>query len=168
MSDSATTSTRTRTITWEDPLVTAQAGSAMSGIDMLRAVQAGALPPPPIALLMGFWLDEVAEGRAVFAVQPAEYHYNPIGVVHGGLAMTLLDSALGCAIQSLLPTGVVYTTLETKVNLVRALTRETGLVRCVATVIHLGNRTATAEGRITDAAGTLYAHGTTTCLIIRP
>jgi uncharacterized protein (TIGR00369 family) len=168
LSDSSTTATRTRTITWEDPLITARAGQTMSGLQFVRAVQAGELPPPPIAVLMGFWISEVDEGRVVFAVEPAEYHYNPIGVVHGGLAMTLLDSAMGCAVQSLLPAGTAYTTLETKVNLVRALTHETGEVRCVGSIVYQGGRIATAEGRITDAAGKLYAHGTTTCLIIRP
>ena len=104
---------------------------------------------------------------AVFAVEPAEYHYNPIGVVHGGVAATLLDSAMGCAVHSALPAGAGYTSLEIKVNFVRPLTAETGRVRCEAKLIHLGGRTATAEGRVVDEAGKLYAHGTTTCLIFR-
>lgn len=160
--------TRTRTITWEDPLLTARAARTLSGLDALRAMMRGELPPPPIAIILGLALVEVREGEVVFAVNPAEYHYNPIGVVHGGLAATLCDSALGCAIHSTLPAGTGYTTLELKVNFVRALTRDTGPVRCTGTVIHLGGRIATAEARVTDAAGTLYAHATTTCLIMRP
>jgi uncharacterized protein (TIGR00369 family) len=128
----------------------------------------GELPPPPFASLLNFDLVEVSEGHAAFAVNPAEYHYNPIGVVHGGLAATLLDSAMGCAVHSMLPAGAGYTTLEIKVNFIRAMTAETGRVRCEANVVHSGARTATAEGRIVDEAGKLYAHGTTTCLILRP
>jgi uncharacterized protein (TIGR00369 family) len=111
---------------------------------------------------------EVEEGRAIFEGEPTEYHYNPIGVVHGGLAATLLDSAMGCAVHSMLPVGVGYTTLEIKVNYLRALTSETGTVRAEGRVIKVGGRVAVAEGRITDAAGNLYAHSTTTCLILRP
>jgi uncharacterized protein (TIGR00369 family) len=128
----------------------------------------GELPPPPFASLLNFDLVEVSEGHAAFAVNPAEYHYNPIGVVHGGLAATLLDSAMGCAVHSMLPAGAGYTTLEIKVNFIRAMTAETGRVRCEANVVHSGALTATAEGRIVDEAGKLYAHGTTTCLILRP
>jgi uncharacterized protein (TIGR00369 family) len=105
---------------------------------------------------------EVGEGRVVFAVEPQEYHYNPIGVVHGGLAATLLDSAMGCAIHSLLPEGRAYTTLELKVNFVRALKRDVGRVRAIGKVIHLAGKIATAEGTLVDAAGKLHAHGTTT------
>jgi uncharacterized protein (TIGR00369 family) len=159
---------RTRTISWEDPLITAEKGRAMSGLDFLRAVQSGELPPPPIAVLMGFGLAEVEEGRVVFTVQPAEYHYNPIGVVHGGLAATLLDSAMGCTVHSTLPAGTGYTTLEMKVNLVRAITQTTGELRCEGQMIYQGGRIATAEGKVTDAQGKLYAHGTTTCIIFRP
>jgi uncharacterized protein (TIGR00369 family) len=167
MSDVQTT-TRTRTISWKDPLQAARAGRKMSGIDFLRAIAAGHVPPPPIVVLMGMGFVEVEEGRAVFSVEPAEYHYNPIGVVHGGLAATLLDSAMGCAVQSMLPAGTGYTTLEIKVNLVRALTVETGEVRAEGKVIHMGGRIATAEGKVVDSSGKLYAHGTTTCIILRP
>lgn len=121
-----------------------------------------------IRRLLNFDLVAVSEGYAVFAVNPSEYHYNPIGVVHGGLAATLLDSAMGCAVHSMLPAGAGYTTLEIKVNFIRAMTAETGRVRCEARIVHSGARTATAEGRIVDEAGKLYAHGTTTCLILRP
>ena len=161
-------SNRTRTVGWEDPQPLAQAGHGVSGLEFLQRIVNGDLPPPPFARLLNFDLVELGEGQAVFAVDPAEYHYNPIGVVHGGLAATLLDSAMGCAVHSTLPAGAGYTTLEIKVNFIRAMTAETGRVRCEARTIHVGGRTATAEGRIVDQAGKLYAHGTTTCLILRP
>ena len=110
---------------------------------------------------------EIDQGRAVFAADPDEYHYNPIGVVHGGLAATLLDSAMGCAVQSKLPAGTGYTTLELKTNFVRPMTRETGRVVCEANVVHSGARVATAEGRIyVEETGKLIAHGTTTCMVL--
>jgi len=139
----------------------------MSGFEFLQKIVAGELPQPPLASLMDFQIVELAEGRAVFAVDPAEYHYNPIGVVHGGLAATLLDSAMGCAVHSMLPAGTGYTTLELKVNFIRAITAETGRVRAEGKLIHLGARTATAEGRVIDESGKLYAHATTTCLILK-
>jgi uncharacterized protein (TIGR00369 family) len=159
---------RTRTITWADPRALAETGRGLSGLEYLRKIVAGDLPRPPIGALMDFQLAELGEGRAVFTVEPAEYHYNPIGVVHGGLAATLLDSAMGCAVHSMLPAGAGYTTLEIKVNYIRAMTSETGRVRCEASIVHLGGRTATAEGRVLDKEGKLYAHGTTTCIIFRP
>ena len=158
---------RTLTVSWEDPRALAEAGRGLSGLEYLQKIVAGELPRPPISALLDFALVELSEGRAVFACEPAEYHYNPIGVVHGGLAATLLDSAMGCAVHSTLPAGAGYTTLEIKVNYVRALTAETGEVRCEARIIHVGGRTATAEGKVLDAAGKLYAHGTTTCIIFR-
>jgi uncharacterized protein (TIGR00369 family) len=110
----------------------------------------------------------VSEGRVVFSAEPAEYHYNPLGTVHGGIAATLLDSAMGCAVQSLLPAGTGYTTLEIKVNYLRPITSATGPVTCEGKIIHLGGRVATAEARLSDATGKLYAHGTTTCILLRP
>jgi uncharacterized protein (TIGR00369 family) len=109
----------------------------------------------------------VGEGEAVFEVEPAEFHYNPIGVVHGGLALALLDSAMGCAVHTTVPAGMAYTTLEVKANFVRPLTLATGLVRCHGSVVHRGRTIATAEGRVEDVAGKLYAHGTSTLLLIR-
>lgn len=159
---------RTRTFSWEDPRAVAEMGRGLSGLEYLRKILTGELPRPPISALMNFGISELSEGYAVFTAEPAEYHYNPIGVVHGGLAATLLDSAMGCAVHSMLPAGVGYTTLEIKVNYVRAMTSETKGVRCEAKVIHVGGRTATAEGRIFDSEGKLYAHGTTTCIIFRP
>jgi uncharacterized protein (TIGR00369 family) len=156
---------RTRTVTWQDPSIAAKAALSLAGAAFLRAIVEGRVPPPPIAELMGFDIVEVGEGRVVFAVEPQEYHYNPIGMVHGGLAATLLDSAMGCAVHSVLPEGRAYSTLEIKVNYVRALKHDTGRVRAIAKVIHVGGKVATAEGSLVDAADKLYAHGTTTCLI---
>ena len=161
--------TRTRTITWEDPVASAQRGLELSGLDYLRAMMAGELPSPPIAATLGMLPIEVEEGRAVFAALPAEYHYNPIGVVHGGLAATMLDSATGCAVQTTLPAGVGYTTLELKTNFVRSITRDTGRILCEAEVVHRGGTIATAEGRLrAEATGKLLAHGTSTCMILQP
>jgi uncharacterized protein (TIGR00369 family) len=161
-------SSRTRTITWEDPSSTTKLGQAMSGLEYLRALQEGKVPPPPIAVLLGMWIEELSEGHVVFAVEPAEYHYNPIGTVHGGLAATLLDSALGCAIHSTLPAGIGYTTLQLNVNYLRPITDRTGIVYSTGNVIQVGGRVATAEGRLTDTDGKLYAHATTTCIILKP
>jgi uncharacterized protein (TIGR00369 family) len=157
---------RSRTITWEDPLESFRAAAGMSGLEFLTAIGEGRLPQPPMAELMGFEGVDVEEGRVVFSVVPDEYHYNPIGVVHAGLAMTLLDSAMGCAVQSTLPAGRAYTTLETKVNLTRPITRETGRVLAEGKVLHPGRTAATAEGRVfAEETGKLLAHGTSTCLI---
>jgi uncharacterized protein (TIGR00369 family) len=138
----------------------------MPGIEFLRAIRDRRLPAPPIAELLGFRLVEVDSGHAVFEIQPGEQHYNPIGVVHGGIAMTLLDSAMGCAIHSHMPAGAAYTTLEAKTHLVRAVTADTGVLRAIGKAVHLGSRVATAEGRLVDARGKLYAHATATCLIL--
>jgi uncharacterized protein (TIGR00369 family) len=145
----------------------AQAARESAGLDFLRRIAAGALPLPPISQTLGFHLVEVEEGRTVFAAVPGERHYNPIGVVHAGLAATLLDSAMGGAIQSTLAAGTGYTTLETKVNLVRPITEATGEILAEGTLIHAGSRVATADGRVTRASdGKLLAHGTSTCLIL--
>jgi uncharacterized protein (TIGR00369 family) len=159
---------RSRTVTWEDPLLGARLGTSMSGLDYLRAIQNGDVPAPPIVLLLDMSIEEVEPGRAVFELVPAEYHFNPIGMVHGGVLTTLLDSAMGCAVHAMLPAGSAYTTLELKVNFLRRVTTETGRLRCEGSVIHLGRTVATAEGRIVDGDGRLVAHATTTCLVALP
>ena len=162
-----TSSERTRTVTWEDPFETMRAAPGKTGLELLREMSAGGLPPPPIARLMGFTGLLFEEGRAIFEGEPAEYLYNPIGVVHGGFAMTLLDSAMGCAVHSTLGVGDRYTTLETKVYFVRPITLETGRVRCEGVIVHRGGTVATADGRVMAVAtGKLLAHGTSTCLIV--
>src|SRR5712664_3640893 len=124
------------TVSWSDPQALAEAGRSMAGIDFLRAILDGRLPLPPICELLGFRPIEVEPGRVVFEVIPGEQHYNPIGVVHGGLAMTLLDSAMGCSVQTHMPAGGGYTTLEAKTNLVRAITAQTGRLRATGKVVH--------------------------------
>jgi uncharacterized protein (TIGR00369 family) len=135
------------------------------GIGFLKAIIDGTLPKPPIADLLGFDLVEVESGKAVFEGTPEYRHYNPIGTVHGGYALTLMDSCMSCAVQTMLKQGEIYTTLELKVNLVRAITKDTGLIRATGRLIHRGRTTGTAEGDVRDAAGNLLAHGTTTCMI---
>ena len=157
---------RQLTVTWDDPLAAFEEGRKLAPIEHLRAIRDGRLPAPPIARLLGMRLTAVEEGAASFALTPAEQHYNPIGVVHGGIAFTLLDSAMGCAVQTRCPHGKGYTTLDLKANLVRAITLQTGSIRARAKVVHFGSRTATAEARLEDADGKLYAHGTSSCLIL--
>ena len=135
------------------------------GLGFLKAIIDGTLPKPPIADLLGFDLVEAEHGKAVFEGLPEFRHYNPIGTVHGGFTMTLMDSCMACAIQTTLGKGEIYTTLEVKVNLVRAITQDTGLMRATGRLIHRGRTTATSEGDVRDPAGNLLAHGTTTCLI---
>jgi uncharacterized protein (TIGR00369 family) len=135
------------------------------GIDFLKAIIAGEQPFPPICAQLNFHLVEVGDGRAAFEGTPKYEFYNPINVVHGGWAATLLDSALGCAIFSLLGKGEAWTTLELKVNFVRAITKDTGALRAEARIIHRGRTVATSEGHLRDRDGKLYAHATTTCMI---
>jgi uncharacterized protein (TIGR00369 family) len=146
-------------------LVPPETAATMSGLELLRGMIAGRFPGPPILELIGFTLAEVDEGRAVFEGVPQFKHYNPLGVVHGGYAATLLDSCMGCSVHTTLPKGIGYTTLEFKVSLTRALTADTGLVRAEGKTITSGRRVATAEGRLVDAHGRLLAHATTTCLV---
>ncbi len=159
---------RTRSFSWEDPAATAAAGQQLSGLECMQAIVDGTLPPPPIARLLGFELVEVQEGRAVFAMQPAEWMYNPIGSVHGGIAATILDSCMGCAVHTTLEPGVAYTTADLQVRYIRAMSDATGRVLAEGRVVHSGKRTATAEGRLfAESDERLIAHGTTGCVILR-
>ena len=162
--NSAEPATRNRLVTWTEPVFDPAQIAAMSGLDYLQHLL-DTRRGPPIGALLDFQLVRIEPGRAVFSGTPSEFHYNPIGVVHGGFAATLLDSALGCSVHTTLKPGFAYTTIELKVNFVRPLRMTTGLVTCEGQVIHVGSRIATAEARITDAGGKLYAHGSTTCLI---
>jgi len=139
---------------------------ATSGLETLQRALEGKLPAPPICATLGFSLVEVAEGRTVFEGAPAEWQYNPLGTVHGGWLSTLLDSALGCAVHTVLPAGRGYTTLDLHVRFVRAVTLEISRVRAEACVTHAGSRIVTAEGRIIGPDGKLYATGTTSCLVL--
>jgi uncharacterized protein (TIGR00369 family) len=137
----------------------------LSGLEQLRTTLVGG--GAPFGRLLGMEVEELEVGRAVFSLVPGERHYNPIGMVHGGIAATLLDSAMGCAVHSTLPPGVRFTTVDLHVQYTRAMTATTGRVVAIGETVHLGGRTATAQGRVIDQDGTLLAHGTTTCLIIR-
>jgi uncharacterized protein (TIGR00369 family) len=139
---------------------------ALGGLAYFREMLAGGAPRAPMTSLLDLRLLEVDKGRVVFGTVPTRKHYNGMGVVHGGLAATLLDSALGCAVNTLAPPGRLFTTLELKINFTRPLTDTVGPIRCEARVVHLGTRVATAEGRVVDTAGKLYAHGTTTCIAV--
>jgi uncharacterized protein (TIGR00369 family) len=150
-----------------DPLQLAADVAQLDGLAALRALIAGEMPPAPIAVLLGFEPVEVEEGRVVFAAEPTEAHYNPIGMVHGGLAATLIDTATGCAVHSTLPAGTAYTTTDLQVRYVRAITRDTGRILCEGTVVHRGRTLATAEARVT-AGDRLLAHGTAGVLILPP
>jgi uncharacterized protein (TIGR00369 family) len=137
----------------------------LDGLDLFKGLLEGRYPAPPISRALGFNLQEVEAGRVLFGYTPVFDHYNPLGTVHGGIAATLLDSVMGCCIHTMLKAGSGYTTVEIKVNYVRAMTDKTGPVRAEGKVINVGSRIATSEGRLTDASGKLLAHGTTTCLI---
>jgi uncharacterized protein (TIGR00369 family) len=165
---SAIERTRVRSFSWEDPAAAAAAAIELAGLECMQAIVDGKLPPPPIAQLLDFKLVEVQEGRAVFAMEPAEWMYNPIGSVHGGIAATILDSCMGCAVHTTLEAGVGYTTADLQVRYIRAMGESTGRVLAEGRVIHRGRRTATAEGRLfVESDETLIAHGTTGCVILR-
>jgi len=144
----------------------ADAVKSLSGLELLRAALEGRLPVAPMAALMNMGFAAVEEGRVVFTGRPDAQHLNPLGSVHGGFAATILDSAMGCAVHTTLPAGVGYTTLEFKINLVRAMSVTTGEVRCEGWVVHRGRSIATAEGRLVDPNGKIVAHGSTTCMIL--
>jgi uncharacterized protein (TIGR00369 family) len=156
---------RTLTVTWEDPAIGASQVKDMSGLEYLQAMIDGSIPPPPIAKLMGFDIDSVEEGRAVFTAQPNESHYNPIGTVHGGLVCTLLDSVAGCAAQTTLPKGMAYTSLEIKVNYLRPVLASSGKLTAVGIVTKPGRRAAFVDATVTDASGKLVATATSTLLV---
>jgi uncharacterized protein (TIGR00369 family) len=146
-------------------LVPIEQARTLDGMTLFTEMVAGRLPAPPICQTLGIFLAEVELGRVVFRYEPVFAHYNPLGSVHGGIAATLLDSVMGCCIHTTLKAGIGYTTVEIKVNYVRAMTDKTGPVRAEGKVINVGSRIATSEGRLVDSAGKLLAHGTTTCLI---
>lgn len=161
---------QSRFVSWVSPGIFEEAvrsGRYRTGLDLLQAILRGELPRPPIAELLDYGPTLVEDGRTVFELMPRECHYNPLGVVHGGVAATLCDTAMGCAVHTKLPLTVSYTTLELKVNYVRPITVRTGNVRCVGEVVHLGSKTATADSRLFDGQDRLLAHATTTCLILR-
>lgn len=150
-----------------DHVAVARELTKLPGLEALKALIAGQFPPPSISTTLGFWLVEVDDGRAVFVGEPSDRIMNPLGIVHGGWALTLIDSCTGCAAHTTLSAGLGYTSIETKVNFVRAITPETGQVRAEGTVVARGRTIITTEGKITDSKGKLLAHGTSTIMVLR-
>ena len=157
---------RSRTYTWDDPFALRDEMAGRSGLDLMQLMAAGEIPPPPIAQTLGFRLVEAERGHALFECEPAEFHYNPIGIVHAGLAMTLMDSAMGLAYVTTLVEPAAWTTLEVKANFTRAITVDTGRIRCTGSVIHPGRRVVVTEARLEDADDRLLAHGTSTIMVL--
>jgi uncharacterized protein (TIGR00369 family) len=156
---------RTRTFSWTDPAQHADLVGRRTGLEMLRALSKGELPPPPIMQLVDIAEFEVVEGSVTVRLDPQEFHYNPLGSMHGGVISTLLDTACGCSVHSLLPAGVGYTSLDLSVKFLRPITLASGRLTCVGSVLQKGRRTALAEARLTDAQGRLAAHATSTCML---
>jgi uncharacterized protein (TIGR00369 family) len=159
---------RQKTITWQDPLPSAELGRTMSGLEYITAMAEGRVPGPPIASHFGMRIVSIAEGEVVFAATPDESLYNPIGTVHGGVAATMLDSAVGCAVHTTLPAGVAYTSVELKVSFVRTILASAGEIQARGRLVKGGSRVAFAEGELRDEQGKLLATASTTCLIMRP
>ena len=159
---------RRRTYTWRDPGISAAAAREQDGVTFLRGILDGSLAGAPVAATLDFEPVAVEPGLVVFEFAPAEFHYNPIGTVHGGVLSTLCDSACGCAVQSMLPAGTHYTSLDLSVKFLRPVTSVTGRMRCEGTVTHLGGRSALAQASLTGPDGRLYAHATSSCMIFRP
>lgn len=156
---------RTRTFTWDDPKPGAAASQKMAGLDYLNAMISGKMSAPPIMQLMNINMISAEPGKVVMALPIDEYHYNPIGSIHGGVAATILDSVMGCSIHSTLPAGRVYSTLEIKINYLRPMSDALGTVTAHGWVVNVGRKAAFAEGKIIDAAGKIYATGSTTCAV---
>lgn len=156
---------RSRTFTWSDPMLNAAELGRRSGLELLQAMARGELPAPPITHLMGAGRIEVELGRVVVTLEPQEFHYNPLGSVHGGVLATLLDTAAGCAVHSTLPAGVGYTSLDLTTKFLRPASLASGTLTCEGTVLSKGRRTALAQAVITDARGGMVAHATSSCML---
>ena len=159
---------RQRAYEWDDPAVAAAAARELDGLSFFRAIMDGRLPAPPIMATLGIRAVSFEPGRAVFEVTPAEYHYNPIGSVHGGVYATICDSACGCAVHTLLPAGAFYTSIDLDTRFIRSITLAAGPLLCEGTVDYIGSRTALAKARLINAEGKLFAQATSNCLIVRP
>ncbi|MDR3680181.1 MAG: PaaI family thioesterase [Flavipsychrobacter sp.] len=157
---------RTRTFTWQDPMPGAAKAMHMSGLEYLNAMSEGKIGLPPLLYTMDFTVEHEERGQAIFSFRPQEFHYNPIGTVHGGVITAILDSAMGCSLHSTLPAGTGYTTLELKVNFLKAVTIKTGELKAIGKIIHAGSRTSLIEAQLIDKAGTVYAHAVSTCMIL--
>jgi len=150
----------------ETGVVPREVATRVAGLEFLDALKRGAHPAPPFAAVTDIWIVEVESGRVVFSASPSSRFYNPLGTVHGGWISTLLDSAMGCAVHSVLKAGQAYTTIDMTVSFVRPVSEKTGKLKCEGRIVHSGGRIATAEGRVWDAGGTLIAHGSETCLVM--
>jgi uncharacterized protein (TIGR00369 family) len=159
---------RVRSYAWEDPAPSAAAAREFDGLAFLQAILDGTLPGAPVARTLDFAPVSVRPGEVVFEFTPAQFHYNPVGSVHGGVLATLCDSACACAVQSMLPAGAFYTSLDLSVKFLRPVTSATGRMTCGGTVTHLGSRSALAQAQLTDSRGKLFAHATSSCMIFRP
>lgn len=159
------TNIRTRTYEWADPAEVAEKTGILSGIDHLLAINAGQIPLPPLSNTLGFGTCEVKPGEVTFPFEPQEYHFNTIGMVHGGVIAAILDTAMGCTLQTLLPAGASYVTLELKVNFVKAVILGDKQLFAKGSIIHQGRSTGVVEGRLVDSEGNTYAHSSCTCLI---
>lgn len=157
---------RKRTYEWENPMIGASQALKLSGYDYLKAMTEGKLPMPPIMKTLDYTAGVLEKGKVTFIIEPKEYHYNPIGCVHGGVISTILDTVMGCAVHSLLPAGFGYSTLELKINFIKQVRVETGKLMAIGSVIHKGKQTAVAEASLIDQEGKVYAQGTSTCLIL--
>jgi uncharacterized protein (TIGR00369 family) len=156
---------RVRTYSWDDPGISAAAMAHRSGLEILRAMGTGEIPPPPMMHTLGMAGIEVDGGKVVFRLEPQEFHYNPLGTMHGGVLATLLDSAAGCAVHTTLPAGTAYTSLDLTVKYLRPVTVRSGTLRCEGTVLSRGSRTALAQAQVFDERDRLVAHATSSCLI---
>lgn len=156
-----------RTFHWEDTAKGIEAITGISGLDYLNAMYAGTLPLSPLVKTLDFKVNSIEKGKVIFSFSPQEFHYNPLGSVHGGVISALLDSAMGCTLHSVLEAGSGYTTLELKTNFLKAITIKTGLLKATGKILHIGSRTALLEAEIRDDAGKVYAHGTSTCMILK-
>jgi uncharacterized protein (TIGR00369 family) len=159
---------RTRTYSWSDPSSHADFATTATGLELLQAMSRGELPAPPTMHMIGAAGIEAEDGSVTVLLDPQEFHYNPLGTVHGGVIATLLDTAAACSVHTTLPAGVGYTSLDLNVKFLRPVTMDSGRLTCRGEVLQRGRRTALAESRLTDAQGRLLAHATSTCLIFNP
>ncbi|OJF13544.1 PaaI family thioesterase [Couchioplanes caeruleus] len=159
------TAERSRTFAWSDPAEHASLLGRRSGLELLQAMSTGELPPPPVMHMIDIVGMDVTEGSVTLHLDPQEFHYNPLGTVHGGVLSTLLDTAAACSVHSTLPAGVGYTSLDLTVKFLRPVTIASGRLTTTGAVLQRGRRTALAEARMTDAAGRLVAHATSSCML---
>ena len=162
-----TTINRERTFSWDNPLDGAKQAMQMSGLEYLQAMSDGKIPFPPLLHTLDFKPTHLEKGKVIFSFKPQEFHYNPIGSVHGGVISAILDSAMGCTLHSVLEAGQSYTTLELKVNFLKAVTTKIDTLHAVGKIIHAGGRTALVEAQLIDNHNTVYAHSVSTCLIMK-